>query len=52
MLNILGDDVEDVRGLRDTIQTFGEEVSSDDLIQIFESLLSLVLQYQQQADNF
>ena len=48
MLSILWEDVVEMRGLRDTVNTFGEEVSQQDLVQIFESILSLVQEYQQQ----
>ena len=48
MLSILGEDVVEMRGLRDTLNNFGEETSEQDLLQIFENILSLVQKYQQQ----
>lgn len=48
ILEILWDNIEDLRGLKDTINTFWEEASSEELSQIFENIVWLVQKFQQE----
>jgi len=50
ILSILEDDVIEMRGIKDTLDNFGKSISTQELTQIFESILSLVQEYQQQEE--
>lgn len=51
ILNILGDEIEALRGLKETLVSFEDSTSPEDLNQIFESILSLIQEFETQNNQ-